>query len=109
MKLFGSAAGAEPLPEAALSALLGRALWPRLAVGLAALLGVALLAAAIGPVAIPADAVARIILSRLPGVGALAPITWKHKAPKRVPAASLPRRSPLNCSSLDASCHSGAL
>jgi iron complex transport system permease protein len=91
MKLFGSAAPAEPLPEAALGALLGRAFWPRLALGLGALLGVAVLAAAIGPVAIPADAVARIILSRLPGVSladglpqSWQDIVWEVRLPRVV-------------------------
>ena len=90
-KLFGSSAQAEPLPEAILGGPLGRALWPRLLLGLGAVLGVALLAAAIGPVAIPADAVARIILSHLPGV-ALADslpqswqdIVWEVRLPRIV-------------------------
>lgn len=90
-RLFGSAAPAEPLPEAALGALLGRGLWPRLALGLGVLLGAALLAAAIGPVAIPADAVARIILSRLPGIGladslpqSWQDIVWEVRLPRVV-------------------------
>lgn len=93
MRLFGSAAGVEPLPEVALSALLGRALWPRLALGLGGLLGVALLAAAIGPANIPADATARIILSRLPGVSladslpqSWQDIVWEVRLPRVVMA-----------------------
>ncbi|GAG18778.1 unnamed protein product, partial [marine sediment metagenome] len=91
MRLFGSAARAELLPEAALGALLGRALWPRLALGLGALLGAAMLAAAIGPVDIPADAVARIVLSRLPGVSladslpqSWRDIVWEVRLPRVV-------------------------
>jgi len=91
MKLFGSAARAEPLPEAAFGVLPGRALWPRLALGLAVLVGAILLAAAVGPVGIPADAVARIILSRLSGLdlaGGLPQswqdIVWEVRLPRVV-------------------------
>ena len=91
MKLFGSVAQAEPLPEAALGGLLARTLWPRLALGLAALLGAAVLGAAIGPADIPIDAVARIILSRLPGVGladslpqSWQDIVWEIRLPRVV-------------------------
>ncbi|MGQ9572700.1 MAG: FecCD family ABC transporter permease [Dehalococcoidia bacterium] len=91
MKPFSSTARAEPLPEAALGALMGRAFWPRLALGLAALVGAVLLAAAIGPADIPTDAMARIILSRLPGVGladslpqSWRDIVWEVRLPRVV-------------------------
>jgi iron complex transport system permease protein len=91
VRLFGSAAQAEAVPEAALAALLGRALWPRLALGLGALVAAAMLAAAIGPADIPADAVARIILSRLPGVNladslpqSWSDIVWEIRLPRVV-------------------------
>ena len=56
------------LPAADLLALVRRPLWPRLLLGVAVLLAVALVALAVGPAGIPLDATVRILLSRLPGV-----------------------------------------
>ena len=49
-------------------AALRHSLWPRLALGLALLLIVALVALSMGPASIPLDATVRIVLSRLPGL-----------------------------------------
>lgn len=43
-------------------------LWPGMAVGLAALMAVALLALALGPTKVPLDATVRVLLSHLPGI-----------------------------------------
>lgn len=64
--------------SAAAPAALSRSVWPRLLVSLAAVLAVVLVAVAVGPVRIPFDDVARIILSRLPGLdlAATLPQSW---------------------------------
>ncbi|MEE9285538.1 MAG: iron ABC transporter permease [Dehalococcoidia bacterium] len=65
----GVAAGvAAPAGGELSPAVLRRSLWPRLALGLALLLIVALVALSMGPASIPLDATVRIVLSRLPGL-----------------------------------------
>ncbi|HKZ50610.1 MAG TPA: iron chelate uptake ABC transporter family permease subunit, partial [Dehalococcoidia bacterium] len=70
--------------------------WPRLALGLSALLMAVLLGLAIGPADIPLDAVARIIVSHLPGLDvaeglpqAWQDIVWEVRLPRVLLAATV--------------------
>jgi len=65
------------------------ALWPRLVLGCAVLLAVAIVAVAVGPTPVPLEATVRILLSHLPGVGlsedissAWRNIIWEVRLPR---------------------------
>jgi cobalamin transport system permease protein len=78
-------AGSEP----GVAALARPSLWPRLSLGLAALIAVALVAVAVGPAGVPLHATVRILVSHLPGIDvtegispAWQSIVWEVRLPR---------------------------